>query len=267
MPTNPFKAKNGIEVVSGNITLPASATVDGIDISSIPSSYAAINQTMYIGTTVVNINRSSSALSLYGVSIDGSAATSTTQLISDSSTNIATTNFVKRHFGSTTTSGTLDWDDTSNLYPGAGQTLLTGSATHGPDGTSDYFHPLNFEYSSKTGVGNITQLAIAYGTPGNKLYMRGRYGGYWGLWVKFLRDIDYTYIGTTQISLSRVSNPVALTGIISIDGSAAKWTTPRTITLDGAVSGSASIDGSANITINTTGSSNSNSIAYAIALG
>ena len=38
---------------------------------------AAINQTMYIGTTAVPINRSSGALSLSGVSIDGNAATAT----------------------------------------------------------------------------------------------------------------------------------------------------------------------------------------------
>jgi len=39
---------------------------------------AATNQTMYIGTTAVAINRTSSALSLTGVSIDGNAATATT---------------------------------------------------------------------------------------------------------------------------------------------------------------------------------------------
>ena len=39
---------------------------------------AAINQTMYIGTTAVPINRASGALSLSGVSIDGNAATATT---------------------------------------------------------------------------------------------------------------------------------------------------------------------------------------------
>lgn len=41
------------------------------------TAYAATNQTMYIGTTAVTINRASGALSLTGVSIDGNAGTVT----------------------------------------------------------------------------------------------------------------------------------------------------------------------------------------------
>lgn len=56
-------------------------------------SYAAVNQTMYIGTTAVAINRTTGALSLAGVNIDGSAgsctgnaatATTATKLANDS---------------------------------------------------------------------------------------------------------------------------------------------------------------------------------------
>lgn len=47
--------------------------------------------------------------------------------------------------------------------------------------------------------------------------------------------------------------PVACTALdLNTTGSAAKWTTARTLTLSGDVSGSASIDGSGNVTLNTT---------------
>jgi len=48
------------------------------------------------------------------------------------------------------------------------------------------------------------------------------------------------YIGTTQIALNRTSAAQSLTGITSIDGSAAKWTTARLL-------GGNSVDGSANV--------------------
>jgi hypothetical protein len=51
--------------------------MSGTTVSYDNNSYALTNQTMYIGTTAVAINRASSALSLTGVSIDGNAATAT----------------------------------------------------------------------------------------------------------------------------------------------------------------------------------------------
>jgi hypothetical protein len=94
-------------------------------------------------------------------------------------------------FGAVTTGGTADWNDISNTYPGSGYTLLLGNASNGPNsavGLTNYFHAFNFEYSSKNGTGNITQLGIAYGTPGNELVMRGRYDGTWSSWVRFLTN-------------------------------------------------------------------------------
>lgn len=57
-----------------------------------------------------------------------------------------------------------------------------------------------------------------------------------------------TYVGTTAIALNRASAAQALTGITSIDGSAAKITTARTIAATGDASWSVSFDGSANAT-------------------
>ena len=86
-------------------------------------------------------------------------------------------------FGAVTTGGTLDWNDSSNARPGNGYSLLLGNATNGPDGTSEYYHSLGFEYSSKSGSGNLTQMAIPY-TNGS-FNWRTRYNAAWGSWRKF----------------------------------------------------------------------------------
>lgn len=93
--------------------------------------------------------------------------------------------------GATATSGVLDWNDISNTRSGSGYTLLRGDDTNGPVSSSLYFHPFNFEYSSKNGNGNITQLAIPYGG-GNAvnlgMYMRGRYSGAWTDWTRVISE-------------------------------------------------------------------------------
>jgi hypothetical protein len=110
--------------------------------------------------------------------------------------NITSTGRFLGGFGAVTTGGTADWNDISNTYPGSGYTLLLGNATNGPNsavGLTNYFHAFNFEYSSKDGTGNVTQLGIAYGTPGNELVMRGRYSGGWSTWVRFLTNSNSPY--------------------------------------------------------------------------
>ncbi len=95
-------------------------------------------------------------------------------------------------FGATTIGGITDWNDISNVRPGTGNTLLRGSDLHGPNqagGTR--FHPFNFEYNSKDGSGNITQLAIPYSPSSyisSGIYMRGRYSGTWSNWVKIVSE-------------------------------------------------------------------------------
>jgi hypothetical protein len=64
------------------------------------------------------------------------------------------------------------------------------------------------------------------------------------------------FVGTTSIALNRASLAQTLTGV-SIDGSAATLTTARTISLGGDVTGSASFNGSADITITATIAANS----------
>jgi len=83
-------------------------------------------------------------------------------------------------FGAQTTSGTTNFNDASNALSGNGFTLLRGDATNGPGGTA-YYHVFNYEYVSKNGTGNMTQLA--YGYNDNKAYMRYRLSGSWSAWA------------------------------------------------------------------------------------
>ena len=55
-------------------------------------------------------------------------------------------------------------------------------------------------------------------------------------------------LGTTALALNRASTPTALTGITSIDGSAAKWTTARTISTGQDIAWTVTVDGSSNQT-------------------
>ena len=82
--------------------------------------------------------------------------------------------------GSQTTGGTTDWDNSTNARSGQGHSLLLGTHTNGP-GTTNYYHPISFEYSSKNGSGNLTQFAIPY--TGYNMYFRSRYSGTWAGWA------------------------------------------------------------------------------------
>ena len=98
--------------------------------------------------------------------------------------NLKLGNHIIGGFGARETGGTTDWNDSTNARSGQGHTLLLGNATNGPSGTSDYFHPFTFEYNSKDGGGNMTQLAIPYiATSGGGMYMRSRYSSSWGGWI------------------------------------------------------------------------------------
>lgn len=104
-------------------------------------------------------------------------------------------------FGAATSGGTLDWNDVSNARAGSGYSLLYGNATNGPVAAGVYFHPFSFEYNSKNGAGNMTQLAIPYYTSSNShgMFWRTRYSGTWSSWHKFITtdSAGNVGIGTT----------------------------------------------------------------------
>ena len=81
--------------------------------------------------------------------------------------------------GAKTTSGTTNWNDSTNARSGNGHTLLLGGASNGP-GPGLYYHPFTFEYVTRDGTGNMTQIAIPYN--GGAIYSRYRYSGTWSGW-------------------------------------------------------------------------------------
>lgn len=92
-------------------------------------------------------------------------------------------------FGAKGTGGVTNWNDISNSTSGQGYTLLLANHTNGFAGGNNYFHPFNFEYSSRNGTGNITQLAIPYGYSGSMdegMWIRGSYNGTWNAWQRIL---------------------------------------------------------------------------------
>ena len=119
-------------------------------------------------------------------------------------------------FGAITTSGTLDWNHSSNAISGQGYTLLLGSATNGPDGTGNYYHPFSFEYSSKNGNGNMTQLAIPY--LGGNIHYRTRYSGTWGSWKAMISSGNISSYADKTPSWVPNSNPGYLTSHQSLSG-------------------------------------------------
>ncbi|PUB25221.1 hypothetical protein C8J95_1142 [Elizabethkingia sp. YR214] len=95
-------------------------------------------------------------------------------------------------FGAASTSGVLDFNDVSNTKSGSGATLLLGTAQNGiTRAGAVYFHTFNFEFASKNGNGNITQMAIPYSSPASinsGIYFRGRYSNSWTDWVKIISE-------------------------------------------------------------------------------
>jgi hypothetical protein len=107
-----------------------------------------------------------------------------------SAADIARLDTVLKKFGAVSTTGILDWNDETNTQPGVGPTLLYGTATNGPGGNG-YYHPLNFEYGTKDGTGQITQYAIPYAQSepmASGLKYRSRYSGVWSAWHRLWGD-------------------------------------------------------------------------------
>jgi hypothetical protein len=145
----------------------------------------------------------------YGNSAGGSSFTvkdrngNTPRLTIDTSgettfTGTVNANLYRGGFGALTTGGVEDWDDESNCVNGYGRVMLKGNSANGPDGSTDYFHVLNVEYSRGT-TSNRTQIAIPYRADKSSMWMRSRYSGTWGAWKEIggggLPDGDFTHNG------------------------------------------------------------------------
>jgi len=119
-------------------------------------------------------------------------------------------------FGAISTSGTLNWNDSSNCIPGSGYSLLTADATNGPNTSSTaYYHPFTFEYgSTKDGGGNLTQFAIPYSSSApisEGIYYRGRYSNSWSNWYRLVNEDSSGDVSIT--------NDINVAGAYQQDGS------------------------------------------------
>ncbi|QIW90126.1 hypothetical protein OLCHANIL_00029 [Vibrio phage V05] len=116
---------------------------------------------------------------------------------------------------------TVDWD---TLYRGGFYNKLSQGLNR-PAGFTGYWYAQTMTYGSTT---NATQVAYPYGISGNSgtIALRTRYADVWEDWV-YMYHTGY--------------HPEA-----------DKWTTARTLTLSGDVSGSVSFDGSSNISLAVT---------------
>jgi len=122
----------GVNPQGGSATVVARLTA----LDSTVAGKAATNQTMYVGTTALAINRSSASQTLTGVSIDGNAATAT----------------------SATTAGSV----TNGVYTNVSNTFTTGTQiiATGADGTVGF----RIKRNSATQTANLLEVTQSDGT-------------------------------------------------------------------------------------------------------
>lgn len=141
--------------VSNSITL---AGTDGttITLPTTSGTVALNNQTMYIGTTALAINRASASLSLTGVNIDGSAGSATTATTATKATNLVGGN-------NTTLLGAIGYqsntDTTTLLSPNVTATkqFLSQTGT-GTNGAAPVWSAVS---KSDVGLGNVENTALS----------------------------------------------------------------------------------------------------------
>jgi hypothetical protein len=140
---------------------------------------AATNQTMFIGTTSVAINRTSASQTLTGISIDGSAASATTATSLNSSNSIA-------RVGSSGNYNT----DFQNTPAGTVRHLGDDSTiTNNPGGAWWFLD--NYRHSNGSNFWG-TQVAWGWEDNANRLATRNITGGSFGSWVYYLNSSNYT---------------------------------------------------------------------------
>jgi hypothetical protein len=111
--------------------------------------------------------------------------------------NVITNSQYKGGFGAQGTNGIADWNDVSNTQSGNGYTLLYGTSANG-NGQSAYYHTLNFEYSTKNGTGNFTQVAVPYN--GSDLWLRSFYNGVgYTSWNTYIQSTKTQNIGNFDV--------------------------------------------------------------------
>lgn len=193
--------------------------------------------TLYIGTTDVNYNRSSGSQTLSGVGIDGTAATATTaintQITSNVSSGTAYVTFVNASAGNVAQN-----INTALTYnPNSGNLRAYGLLTD----TGLYWAGNGVAFSSGGSYGNVEMTAnLTTGFVGNIIpaanltYNLGSTTAWWGTFYgvstqaryadlaeKYTADVEYppgtvlVFGGTCEITISTKSHDSAIAGVVS----------------------------------------------------
>jgi hypothetical protein len=192
------------------------------------------SSTLYVGTTAIALNRASLAQALTGItSIDGSAATLTTNRA------INGVNFNGSADITVPVNVTQDNATNATYYPVFAVDATTGNHAARVSSTKLTFNPSTGVLAATTFSGSAASLTSV---PAGQLT---------GTIPSAVLGNSTVNIGTTAIALNRASAAQSLTGITSIDGSAATLTTARAINgVD--FNGSAAITVPINVTDDTT---------------
>lgn len=108
-------------------------------------------------------------------------------------------------------------------------------------------HIIHFFWDNTGGYDAQLTIPISASSAGCSMQFRGQSAGIWGSWKTILDSSNYNNYAPTKMGTGASG-----TWGINVTGSAAKWSTARTITLTGSVTGSVSIDGSGNVSLVTT---------------
>lgn len=235
-----------IEVRGGDLTT-NQTTFNLLNATATTVNFAGAATTIEIGSPsgTTNINNS---LDVDGdINIDGGDLTVSTSAFNLANTTATTVNFA----GAATavnignSSGVINSAGDLNIATGKEYKInnvsILNATTLGSSVVS----------SSLTSVGTVTSgtWSASFGTVSGENLTNLTAGNLTGTIPSTVLGNSTVYVGTTAILLNRSSAAQSLTGITSIDGSAATLTTARTIGMTGdVVWTSASFDGSGNVT-------------------
>ena len=188
--------------------------------------------------------------------------------VNSNSVSVATTSFVQQELNYWGL-GTSTPRQLSDMNAGTqGGSYSSSSASNAPLSGLGVFDVLG--YDNPGCVQRFTSLS----TSAPRSFVRGRVGNSWGSWFEMARTVDIsnalvntsltgtptaptqaqsdntTKLATTAYVRTAVSNALAV--VPARATTADRWTTARTITLTGDVTGSVSMDGSGNVSIGTT---------------
>ena len=212
--------------------------VSGTTVSYDNTTYAPFNTLYYIGTTPLNLNRSSASQTLSGVDIDGNAATVTNGFYSTSSFNLGTTSIPINRASATQNLTDVNIDGYSgtvldtNLGKSSG--FIGGKAFTSP---GHYSKPSGYqEFVVKAGSIGIPDSAsgyLAYNVIGrrdtdsgyfatltdesNMWFTYNLFGSAYPTWIKVQTNVNTsaTYSGSTSVNTSTSSGLITFSTVPS----------------------------------------------------